>query len=251
MPTPPDDTRNLKIVRGEIDASDRTTSLLIPNRDQGPWLPFERFAETMTTARTKVERHNHQAEEVFVYVLDGEIQHVDGSGRHDALTPGSTAVLTAHQEMSHEMVAVPGKRARWLSIVVRLPWHTEPPPTSLQVKGPSDATQAADGSVKRPVIGPLARADAFSGLELVDLEFAKKGTGFFRIGRDRRAVAYVLNGQGTIDNVKVDPGSGVLFENTSGAAIGGSPGYRVALATIPVPTEPQPSGPEPVRRRVK
>src|SRR5713226_8721140 len=90
--------------------SARTTSLLFPNRDQGPWLPFERFAETMTTARTKVERHNHQAEEVFMYVLDGEVQHIDGSGRHDALTPGSTAVLTAHEEMSHELVE-PGVRA--------------------------------------------------------------------------------------------------------------------------------------------
>ncbi|HWM49730.1 MAG TPA: pirin family protein [Thermoplasmata archaeon] len=247
----PDETRDLKIVRGEIDASDRTTSLLFPNRDQGPWLPFERFAETMTTARTKVERHNHQAEEVFMYVLDGEIQHIDGSGRHDALTPGSTAVLTAHEQMSHELVAVPGKRARWLSIVVRLPWHTEPPPTSLQVKGPSEAKEAADGSVQRPVIGPLARADAFSGLELVDLEFAKTGTGFFRIGRNRRGVAYVLNGSGKINNVEVDPGSGVLLENISGVAIGGSPGYRVALATVPVPAEPKPEGPEPVRRRVK
>lgn len=247
----PGEAGNLTIVRGEIDASDRTTSLLFPNRDQGPWLPFERFAETMTTARTKIERHNHQAEEVFMYVLDGEIQHIDGSGRHDDLTPGSIAVLTAHEQMSHEMVAVQGKRARWLSIVVRLPWHTDPPPTSLQVKGPSDAKEAADGSVQRAVIGPLARADAFSGLELVDLEFAKTGTGFFRIGRDRRGVAYVLEGSGTINNVKVDPGSGVLFENISGVAIGGSPGYRVALATVPVPAEPKPQDPAPVRRRVK
>ena len=246
-----DEKRDLTIVRGEIDASDRTTSLLFPNRDQGPWLPFERFAETMTTARTKIERHNHQAEEVFVYVLDGEIQHIDGTGRHDDLAPGSIAVLTAHEQMSHEMVAVQGKRARWLSIVVRLPWHTDPPPTSLQVKGPADAKKAADGSVQRPVVGPLARADAFSGLELVDLEFAKTGTGFFRIGRDRRGVAYVLEGSGTINNAKVDPGSGVLLENISGVAIGGPPGYRVALATVPLPAESKPERPAPARRRVK
>src|SRR6267378_8443314 len=153
-----DENRDLTIVRGEIDASDRTTSLLFPNRDQGPWLPFERFAETMTTARTKVERHNHQAEEVFVYVLDGEIQHIDGSGRHDDLAPGSIAVLTAHEQMSHEMVAVQGKRARWLSIVVRLTWHTDPPPTSLQVKGPADAKAAADDRSEERRVGKECRS---------------------------------------------------------------------------------------------
>jgi redox-sensitive bicupin YhaK (pirin superfamily) len=247
----PDSTRNLKIVTGEIDASDRTTSLLFPNRDQGPWLPFERFAETITTSRTKMERHPHRGEEVLIYVLDGEIEHVDGAGHRDTLSPGSLALLTAHEEIAHELATVKGKRARWLSIVIRLPWHTEPPPTEVQIKGAGDAVPAADGTIQTPVVGPLARADSFSGLQLMDLEFAKDGTAFFRIGRDHRAVAYVLAGSGKLEGSLVEPGAGVLMENLAGFAIGGSPGFRVALASVPVPREHAEEAPGPGRKRVK
>jgi redox-sensitive bicupin YhaK (pirin superfamily) len=246
----PDSTRNLRIVHAEIDASDKTTSLLFPHRDQGPWLPFERFAETITTSRTKMERHPHRGEEVLIYVLDGEIEHVDGSGHRERLGPGSLALLTAHEEIAHELATVKGKRARWLSIVVRLPWHTEPPPTEVQIKGAGDAAQAADGTIQTPVVGPLARADSFAGLQVMDVEFAKDGTSFFRIGGDHRAVAYVLAGSGKLEGSLVETGSGVLLENRAGFAIGGSPGFRVALASVPVPPEHS-EEPEPKRKRVK
>ena len=250
MPSP-QKPRSLTIAHGEIDASDKTTSLLFPSREQAPWLPFERFAETMTTSRTKLGRHPHQAEEVVIYLVDGEVDHVDDSGRREALTAGSVAVLTAHQEISHDMEMLKGKRARWLSVVVRLPWHTEPPPTTVQIKTAGDAKEGSDGMVQKPVVGPLARADASSGLECTDIEFARKATGFFRIGLDRRAVAYVLEGSGMIDDVPIKSGSGALLENMSAVAIGGSPGYRILLASVPVPAEHEEKRPDAVRLRVK
>ncbi len=240
-----------KLVRGEIDADERTTRLLLPTRDQSAWMPFDRFAESMTTSLTRVERHPHQAEEVVMYLLEGEIRHVDNGGKSQALTAGSTAVLTAHDEVFHALETVQGHRARWLSIVVRLPWHTEPPATSLQIKGLSDTTEASDGTVHRPVVGPLARADASSGLEVLDLEFAKPGTAFFHIGSPRRAVVYVLGGSGSIDDHPVDPGSGILIESASGVALHGSAGYRVVIASAPGPAPTGNDAPEPVRRRVK
>lgn len=230
----PDAARTLKVVRAEIDADERTTNLLFPNRNQGPWLPFERFAETITTSRTKIGRHPHRAEEVMMYVLEGAIEHVDDSGRREALTRGTVALITAHEEVSHELATVRGKRARWLSLVLRMPWHTEPPPTSVQIKGSGDPRAAADGTVQVPIVGPLARADSFGGLQVLDVEFAKDGTGFFRIGQDRRGVAYALAGSGTVEGSPVEPGSGVLMESVSGVAIGGTSGFRVVLATAPV-----------------
>ncbi len=250
MPSPRQ-PRSLKTVHGEIDASDKTTSLLFPNRDQGPWLPFERFAETMTTSRTKLGRHPHQAEEVVIYLVEGEVDHMDGSGRRDPLPVGSVAVLTAHEEISHDLEMRKGKRARWLSVVIRLPWHTEPPPTSVQIKTAGDGTEGSDGTVQKAVVGPLARADASSGLECTDIEFARKANSFFRLGRDRRAVAYVLNGSGMIDDVPIKSGSGALLENMSAVAIGGSPGYRIVLASVPVPAEHEEKRPDSVRLRVK
>src|SRR5437870_2087266 len=150
MPSP-QKPRSLTIAHGEIDASDKTTSLLFPSREQAPWLPFERFAETMTTSRTKLGRHPHQAEEVVIYLVEGEVDHVDGSGRREALTAGSVAVLTAHEEISHDMEMLKGKRARWLSVVVRLPWHTEPPPTTVQIKTAGDTKEGSDGTLQMPL----------------------------------------------------------------------------------------------------
>jgi len=227
--------RGLTIASSQIDASDVTARLLLPTAAQGPWMPFERVAETVATSRKKAGLHLHQAEEVVAYVLEGYVDHEDDAGHSDALTPGSVIVLTAHHPVQHELRMEKGRTARWLSIVLRLPWHTDPPPTSLLVRNAADAVEAADGTIQRPVVGANARADSPTGLELLDIEFPKEGTGFFRIGRDRRAVAYVLGGSGTIDNERVAAGQGALLENASGVQIHGKPGYRVALASVPRP----------------
>lgn len=225
------------IVPGQVEADDITARLLFPTARQGPWLPFERFAETMATSRKKAGLHPHQAEEVVVYVLEGYVGHEYDGGNYESLTDGSVVVLTAHEEIRHELVMEKGRTARWLSIVLRVPWHTEPPPTSILIRTAGDAVEGSDGTVQRAVVGPLARAEAFTGLEFTDISFAKEGTGFFRIGRDRRSVAYVLGGSGTIGGKHVEPGDGALLENASGIAIHGSPGYRVALATVPRPAQ--------------
>src|SRR5207245_11061013 len=102
MPSPRK-TRSLTVAHGEIDASDKTTSLLLPNRDHGPWMPFERFADTMTTSRTKLGRHSHQAEEAVIYLVEGEVDHMDDSGRREGHTPGSVEALTAHQQINHRL----------------------------------------------------------------------------------------------------------------------------------------------------
>jgi len=227
----------MKIVAGQIDASDVTARLLFPTAQQGPWLPFERLAETIATSRKKGGPHSHQAEEVIVYVLEGFVDHEYDGGHRESLSQGSVLVLTAHDEIRHELVMGKGRTARWLSMVLRIPWHTEAPPTSVQIKATGDAIEAADGTVLRPIVGSRARADAFTQVECTDIEFAKGGTAFFQLGKTRRAVVYVLSGSGTIGNEHIEPGHGGLVENSSGISIHGSPGFRVALATVPRPQE--------------
>src|SRR5438552_17419243 len=127
MPSP-QKPRSLTIAHGEIDASDKTTSLLFPSREQAPWLQSERCAATMTTSRTKLGRHPHQAEEVVIYMVDGEVDHVDDSGRREALAAGSVAVLTAHEQISRDRERLQGKRGREWWVLGGLPGRTEPPP---------------------------------------------------------------------------------------------------------------------------
>src|SRR5437899_9253621 len=150
------------------DLSDPTSHLLIPTVEQGPFLPFDRFAETLATRRTQLGLHPHLAEEVVAYVLDGYVHHEDGTGNHTVLNPGSVLVVTTHQEIRHELTMQPSQEARsarWLSIVLRLPWHTEPPPTSIQIKDAGDATEPIDGNLRRHGDGAVARAEPFMQLE--------------------------------------------------------------------------------------
>ena len=212
------------------DLSDPTSHLLMPTAEQGPFPPFDRFAETVATRRMQVGLHPHLAEEVVAYVLDGSVHHEDGAGTHTVLFPGSVLVVTAHQEIRHELTMQPtqeGRSARWLSIVLRLPWHTEAPPTSIQIK------ESLDGTIQRPVVGPLARADAFMRLECTDIDFTREADVSVPIDREQRGVAYVLRGAGMIEKKPVEMGHGALFENVGRLSLYGSPGFRVFLATVP------------------
>src|SRR5947209_12098381 len=218
------------------DLSDPTSHLLMPTAEQGAFPPFDRFAETVATRRIQVGLHPHLAEEVVAYVLDGSVHHEDGAGTHTVLFPGSVLVVTAHQEIRHELAMQPtqeGRSTRWLSIVLRLPWHTEAPPTSIQIKDAGDATESPDGTVRRPVIGPLARADTFMQLEGTDIEFTREADVSIPIDRKRCGIAYVLRGSGMIEKKPVEMGHGALFENVSKVALYGSPGFRLFLATVP------------------
>src|SRR5438445_13884848 len=80
------------------DLSDPTAHLLMPTVEQGPFLPFERFAQTLATRRTQLGLHPHRVEEVVTYVLDGYVHHEDGSGTHTVLAPGPVLGVTAATE---------------------------------------------------------------------------------------------------------------------------------------------------------
>src|SRR5207253_9146887 len=119
--TPARVPRALPIAHREVDAADPPAHLPFPTRDEQPFLPFQRFAESMATSRRKGEMHPHHGEEVIQYVREGYIDHEDGSGTHTSLTEGSLLVLTARNEVQHALRMERGRTARWLSIVVRLP----------------------------------------------------------------------------------------------------------------------------------
>src|SRR5437879_12219162 len=83
--TPAREPWELTIVHGEIDASDTTAHLLFPTRDGQPFLPFQRFAESMATSRRKGEMHPHLGQDVIQYVLDEYIDQKNGYGNHTRL----------------------------------------------------------------------------------------------------------------------------------------------------------------------
>src|SRR5207247_9309586 len=117
---------------------------------------------------------------------------------------------TAHQEVRHELTMQPaqeGRSARWLSIVLRLPWHTEAPPTSIQIKDAGDAMESIDGTQRRPVDGPSPRAETFMQLECTDIEFTREADVSVHMNHGSRGVAYVRRGSGILEDEPRDTGN--------------------------------------------
>jgi redox-sensitive bicupin YhaK (pirin superfamily) len=235
------------VVDSRVEEDEPEVRLLMPTVVQGPFLPFERFADTTETKRTQVGLHPHEAEEVVGYVVEGYVHHEDGEGHHADLSEGSVLVAEAHREIRHELTAQPregGRRARWLSIVLRMPWHTQAPPTSIEIKEAGDVVRSDDGTTRRAVVGPLARADSVMGLECTDLCFTNSSDVSFQVGRGRRGIAYVMAASGSIEKAPVAAGQAVLFENLRSLAVRGPSGFRVFIATVPTSgsDESYPSG---------
>jgi redox-sensitive bicupin YhaK (pirin superfamily) len=229
----------MTVVQGDIDSTDITARLLFPTPERKAFLPFERFAESVATSRKKGELHAHTGQEVVTYVLEGYIDHEYGAGVHDNLTQGSVLLLTAPapDEVRHALTMERGRTARWLSIVARLPPLAEPATPSLKIKTPASAPVGSDGTVRVPLIGPNGAVPSSSGLELTDIAFEKRGNAFVRLGRDRRGLAYALQGTGSIDDHELEPGHGALLEKMSAISVQGEAGYRIVYASLPRPAE--------------
>ena len=90
------------------DLSDPTAHLLMPTAEQGPFPPFDRFAESVATSRMQAGLHPHLSEEVVAYVLDGYVRHEDGTGNHTVMNPGS--VLVVHDTSSGNVAFVGAPR---------------------------------------------------------------------------------------------------------------------------------------------
>jgi len=196
----------------------------MPTTEQGPFPPFDRFADTVANARVQRGLHEHLAEEVVTYVLDGQVHHEDGAGQHTVLRPGSVLLVTAHEEIRHEVPLTEEDRGR-----VGTDHHLGPVATDQR----DQLASKRRGVVERPVVGSRARADSALGLECTDFEFTGEAETAIPLGRGHRGVAYVLQGRGRIEKEPVEAGMGAVFENIGRLAVHGAPGFRLFLASVP------------------
>jgi quercetin 2,3-dioxygenase len=198
-----------------MDLDDVSGRVLFPSPVQGPWLPFLRFAETATTgAQDDSGVHSHQGEEVLNYILEGRVEYEDDVGQRSLLDPGAIVLLTARTEAHHNLTAKPPPRSRWLSVVVQYPLGVGAARHPVQIASKPNASRESEGSVERRLVGPGAPIASASGLECLEIQFREAGQCVCPIGPERRAVAYLFEGSGSIDGLRVDAGAGVLTENS-------------------------------------
>jgi redox-sensitive bicupin YhaK (pirin superfamily) len=234
MNPPHDHQRRIVAAASRIDVSDVSSRLLFPTPQQGPWLPFRRYAETIATSRKKPGPHSHNRELVAVYVLEGNVDHEDGRRERTSLASGDVLTLTAGQETEHQLMIGKGRTASWVSLVLALPSTTAATWNVARLR-PVRPPPAADGTIQTDLVGGTTGIRAETGLNWTEIEFVQEGTSFVHVGNERRAVAYVLRGPGSIENQSTDTGVGMMMEGVAGVALTGEPGFRVLLASVPCP----------------
>jgi len=234
MARPGEARREIVVVASRMELDDVSGRVLFPAPQMGPWLPFVRFAETLTTGTgDAADSHAHRAEEVMSYVVEGRVEYVDDREQSTLLDPGAVVLLTAREESRHNLIARPHPRARWLSTIVRAPPAPGEPGRRVQVGTARSPAPSADGVVERRLVGPGAPVDSAVGLECADLEFLRPGRCTCRLGPERRAVAYVYEGSAAVDGRPVATGSGALIERMEAVAVEATAGTRLLLASAP------------------
>jgi redox-sensitive bicupin YhaK (pirin superfamily) len=227
--------RELRVLSSRIELEDVLGRVLFPSPLQGPWLPFLRFADTITSGGgDDPEGHTHQEEEALNYVIAGRVDYDDETGHRSVLGPGAVELLTAHDEARHKVMGAgqaPG--TRWLSVVVRCPPTSGAAGHRFQVAPGPTPIPVGKTVVERLLVGPDAAVESEAGLECTDIDFRRDGRCVCPVGGDRRAVAYVFDGAGFIDRQPVETGVGVLIENLTKITIQAKSGARVLVASVP------------------
>jgi redox-sensitive bicupin YhaK (pirin superfamily) len=227
--------RELRVVASRIELADVSGRVLFPSPVQGPWLPFLRFADTITMGGgDDPEGHTHLDEEVLNFIVEGRVDYEDDVGRASILEAGTLELLTAREETRHKLVgAKDGTRTRWLSVVVRVPAGSAGTSHRFQVAPCPTPIEIGEAAMIRFLVGPDAPVQSGAGLECNELEFRQDGQCDSPVGPERRAVAYVIEGSGSVGHQVLEVGVGALIENATKVSIRALSGTRLLLASAP------------------
>lgn len=207
--------------------------VLFPTLQQGPWLPLERLAESLTTEESESDPHSHEKEEVVNYVLEGAATYIDGGGGKHEMSAGMVAVLSSYEPSRHDLTPRSGAGTRWVSLVARLS-HPKPPELPLlQITHAVPRSPPSDRLQWWWVVGGGAPAGSSVGLEMAHLTFLKTDRMDLDIPSGLRVVAYVLEGAPQIEGHPMVPGNGLLAEGSSSFRIDGTEGDQVTFILVP------------------
>lgn len=86
--------------------------------DAGGLTRFGAFTETLDPGAQSSQRHWHEAEDEFLYVLEGEVTVVENDGAHE-LHPGDAACWKAGVANAHHLINRSDRPVRYLVVGTR------------------------------------------------------------------------------------------------------------------------------------
>ncbi len=223
---------SIRVVAGEISATDVTTRAVLPNTTQPKWPPYVLVAETIATPRRRFPAHRHTGVEVLSYIVEGQGTYENATDPPQPVGAGTVHLLTAATTLAHVINPGKGQTIRWFAVVVDLA-SGQLTQNALQRYDSKELPPAADGTVTRALVGPTTPIRSATGMEAGAISFVGDGTSFRKIGHGTLAVCYVLSGRGRIDSDPIEMGEAALVQDAAGVAIAGGAGFRVVLVKMP------------------
>ena len=92
----------------------------LPYSEQGGLTQFGAFVETLTPGSWSSQRHWHETEDEFLYMLEGEVVLVENDGEH-VLRCGDVACWPAGVPNAHHLINRSSEPATYLIVGSRLP----------------------------------------------------------------------------------------------------------------------------------
>ncbi len=222
----------VRIVSGEIQSATATHRFIVPSTGLSAWPPFEQIGETVVSRTRRFPPHAHERQEVLTYVSEGTAEYRVGDRPAETVAPGSAILLSTTERVTHAISPLPGPSVRWFTLVTSLVARI--PETRLQTSHRPKTPSYEDTALVRDLLGFSVGMRSAGAVECREVTFVRRSTSFQGVGHDRRAVVYALDGSGTVEGHGLQAGEGALVADTSGIAIGGTPGFRVITATAPL-----------------
>lgn len=205
---------------------------LFPSPEFSHWPPFETLVESSMMGSGAPDPHPHTGQEVANYVISGTLLVYDEERRCTEIPAGSVSLLSTVRSQLHDANPKPGTTAHWIALVLRLPRGTVEPKRSYQNAAASPLANLPPGVEESSIVGEPGPVRSVLGLEMRDVHFRESQEIELRIGEDRTAVVYVLEGAARAASRDLPAGSGLLADGLSTLSVRGERGSRLMYASV-------------------
>ncbi|MDQ3191533.1 MAG: pirin family protein [Bacteroidota bacterium] len=179
--------------------------------------PFVLLDEFFVEPPGELPTQINQGFECITYVLDGEIEFKDTDGNVRTITDGGVQRFIAGKGVQNSFRPVTNGVNHGLRLWIKLPSEMKGTETSFQYLEAKDIPYEENATkFIRKIAGRKSPLTLHGNVQFNDVTLAKKAFHKFSFSENERGFIYVItgiNGSIRINDIIIEPGEGMFFEN--------------------------------------
>ena len=190
---------------------------LFPSNFMRGFDPFILFDEFFVEPPYGLPTQINQGFECITYVLDGSIDFKDHQGNIRNLSDGGVQRFTAGKGVQHSFKPISNGVNHGLRLWINLPSEVKGSEVSFQYLEPKDIPYEENATkLIRKIAGKKSPLVLHGKIQFKDVTLARKSFHKFNFSEHDRGFVYVItgiNGSIRINDIVIEPGEGMFFEN--------------------------------------